>query len=45
MLRPTLPPMRKVGSAGVNATPAVASGGWVQSKTAPLTTEVRFNWN
>ena len=45
MLSPTWPPMRKVGSVGVNATPAPARGVWVQSKTDPLETEDRFNWN
>ena len=45
MLRPTEPPMRKVGSAGVNATLAAASGVCVQSSTDPVETEVRFSWN
>ena len=45
MLSPTLPPIRKVGSVGVSATPATASGVWVQSNTDPVETEVRFNWN
>ena len=43
MLKPAAPPMRKVGSDGFNRTAAEDTGFWVQSSTAPLATEVRFN--
>ena len=35
MLRPTLPPIRKVGSVAFKTTPAEATAGWVQSRTPP----------
>ena len=45
MLRPALPPIRKVGSDGLRRTAAEDTGVWVQSSTEPLVTEVRFNWS
>ena len=45
MLRPTLPPMRKVGSAGVRLIPTEASPDWAQFITRAPFTEVWFNWN
>ena len=45
MLRPTLPPMRKVGSVAFSTTPAEETDNWVQSRTPPCGTEVLFNWN
>ena len=42
MAKPTLPPMRKVGSVGLSAMPASARMDWVQSSTLPSVTEVRF---
>ena len=44
MLRPTLPPIRNVGSVAFNTTPAEATAAWVQSSTPPCATEVLFNW-
>ena len=35
--------MRKVGSVGLRRTAAEDTGFWVQSSTAPLATELRFN--
>ena len=50
MLRPTVPPMRKVGSVGPRSTPApertlVVRPVCFQSSTRPPVTEVRFNWS
>ena len=45
MLSPTLPPIRKAASAGVNWIPTEASPGCVQSITRAALTEVWFNWN
>ena len=44
MLNPTEPPMRKVGSLVPRVTPAPETPCWVQSKTPPPVTELRFNW-
>ena len=45
MLSPMDPPMRKVGSRGLNATAAPERAPWVQSSTAPVATEVLFSWS
>ena len=44
MLKPTVPPMRKVGSLVPKVTPAPDSPNCVQSRTPPPVTELRFNW-
>ncbi|NBP24435.1 MAG: hypothetical protein EBU81_07780 [Proteobacteria bacterium] len=44
MLRPALPPMRKVGEFGPSATLAEVTSGKPQFSTRPPLTEVRFNW-
>ena len=45
MASPTEPPMRKVGSVASSCTWAAFRAACFQFKTAPLATEVRFNWN
>ena len=45
MLRPTLPPIRKVGDIEVRSTLAAARPAWVQSRTVPVLAETLFNWN
>ena len=44
MLRPALPPMRKVGESKPSATLAEVTWGKLQFSTRPPLTEVRFNW-
>ena len=44
MLKPTEPPMRKVGSLLPKVTPALPTADCVQSRTAPPDTELRFSW-
>ena len=45
MANPTVPPMRKVGSVASSCTWAAPREDCFQFRTAPLDTEVRFNWN
>ena len=45
MLKPTEPPIRNVGSAGVRLIPTDVNPDWVQSITRAPVTEVWFNWN